>query len=128
MTFPPRILLAAKLLLAACILACAKPALAADRRVYKIDSVIATLKKGTLTIQAKGAVQGGGWKNAHLRVVHGDRHSIMLEFIATPPPPGMAVIEGLVPVSATAEIRTRNRVETVHAAADANEITAQVLR
>jgi hypothetical protein len=121
---------AVKTLAVACALLSASPALAADRRIYKIDSVIATLsKKGVLLIQAKGAVEGGGWTKPHLHLLHNDGHMITVEFIATPPPPGMTVIDGLVPIAATAQmkIKSRNSLGSVHAIADANEVTTQVL-
>jgi hypothetical protein len=110
----------------ACALVCITPAFAADRRVYKIDSLIATQKNGEILIQAKGAVQSGGWSKARLHVVHADAHNVLVEFLATPPPPGMTVIEALVPVTASAEVRSR--AASVHAQADVNEITTQVLR
>jgi hypothetical protein len=111
---------------AACALVCISPALAADKRVYKIDSLIATQKNGEIIIKAKGAVQSGGWSKARLHVLHADAHSVLVEFLATPPPPGMTVIETLVPVAASAEVKSR--AASVHAQADANEITTQVLR
>jgi hypothetical protein len=115
--------------------ACTAPALAADRhavdkhaadkRVYKIDSVIATQKGGVIAIQARGAVQTGGWKNARLHVVHADRVAVTVEFVAAPPPTGMTVIEALVPVAAQTELRAH--APSVRVLADANEMTAQVL-
>ena len=42
----------------------------AERRVYKVDSVIATRKGGMLTILAKGAVQTGGWRKPRLHVMY----------------------------------------------------------
>jgi hypothetical protein len=119
--------LPARPMLAACALLCATPAFAADKRVYKIDSLIATLKHGVIVVQASGAVQSGGWTKPHLHVLHNDGHTVTLEFLAAAPPPGMTVIEAMVPVTATAQIRSRGRIASVHAMADANEITAQVL-
>jgi hypothetical protein len=49
-----------------------------------------------------------------------------VEFLATPPPPEMTVIDALVPVAATLQIR--GRAESVHVQAEENEITSQVLR
>lgn len=119
----------AKTMLAACVLlgATLHPALAADKRVYKIDSLIASLKRGVITLQASGAVQTGGWSKPHLHVLHNDGHTITLEFLASAPPPGMTVIEAIVPVTATAQIRSRGHIASVRAIAEANEITAQVL-
>jgi hypothetical protein len=104
----------------------AAPALGADKRVYRIDSLIATQKGGEVTLQAKGAVQGGGWSKPRLHLVHKDGRVMIVEFLATPPPPDMTVIDGLVPVSARAKFR--GRAGSVHVEADQNEITSQVLR
>lgn len=115
-----------KLLVLALSLCCATSAFAADKRVYKIDSVIATSKGGTITIQAKGAVQTGGWKNPRLHVLHTDAHAVTVEFVAATPPAGMTVIEALVPIEAT--IKVKGRAPSVRVLADANEMTAQILK
>jgi hypothetical protein len=104
----------------------ASPALAADKRVFRIDSLIATQKGGEITIQVKGAVQSGGWTRPRLHVMHNDGRVMRVEFLATPPPPEMTVIDGLVPVTAKAQFR--GHPESVHVQGDANEITSQVLR
>jgi hypothetical protein len=118
-----------RLMLAACALAlaCTTPAFAADKRVYKIDSLLASLQRGVITVQASGAVQTGGWSKPHLRVLHNDGHTITVEFLATAPPPDMTVIEAIVPITATAQIKSRGRIASVHAIAEVNEITAQIL-
>ena len=107
-------------------LLCAAPALAADRRGFRIDSLIATQKNGVILVQAKGAVPTGGWTKPHLHVMHGDGRLLTVEFLAAPPPPGMTVIDALVPV--TADARVKGRASSVHVIADQNEITSQVLR
>ena len=112
-------------ILAALLLATA-PASAADKRVFRIDSLIATQKDGNILLQAKGAVPSGGWTKPRLHVVHGDGHTLTVEFLATAPPPGMTVIDGLVPVAASAEIK--GHATSVHVLADENEMTSQVLR
>jgi len=104
----------------------ATPALAADKRIFRIDSLIATQKNGTITLQAKGAVQTGGWSKPRLHLVHSDGHVLTVEFLATPPPSDMTVIDGLVPLAASIQIR--GHAESVHVQADENEITSQVLR
>ncbi len=103
------------------------PAFAADKRIYKIDSLIATQKNGVLSLQAKGAVQSGGWKNARLHLLHSDRNVVTVEFIAAPPPAGMTVIEVLVPIHAEVHIPARRHLVSVRAVAEANEVTSQVL-
>ena len=112
--------------LIAILLLSAAPAMAADKRVLRIDSLIASQKGGEVILQAKGAVPTGGWSKPRLRVVHNDGRVMTVEFLATPPPPEMTVIDGLVPVAAKAEIR--GHAESVHVQADINEITSQVLR
>ena len=102
------------------------PAQAADKKVWRIDSLIATQQGGVITVQAKGAVMSGGWKNARLKLVKSDAHGASFEFIAAAPPSGMTVIDVLVPVSATAQVRAR--AGSVRAAAEENEMTTQVLR
>jgi hypothetical protein len=104
----------------------AAPAVAADKRVFRIDSLIATQKGGQVILQAKGAVQTGGWSKPRLHLIRNDGHVMTVEFLATPPPPDMTVIDGLVPVAATAQFR--GRAGSVHVEADENEITSQVLR
>ncbi len=118
----------AKILLAASILLFASPALAADKRVYKIDSLIATQKKGRITVQVSGAVQSGGWKNPRLHVIPRDNgRTLTVEFVGTPPPPGMVVIEALLPVTVSAEFKAAG-ITAVKVVADANEMTTQILK
>ena len=107
-------------------LVAASPALAADKRVLRIDSLTASQKDGAILVQAKGAVSSGGWTKPHLHLVRGDGHTVALEFLAAPPPPGMTVIDGLVPVTATLSIK--GRATSIHVEAEENEITSQVLK
>jgi hypothetical protein len=110
----------------ACALLCTTPAFAADKRVLRIDSLLASEKHGTITVEAKGAVATGGWSRPRLHVLHYDGRTVTMEFIANPPPPEMTVIEGLVPVTASAQIK--GRTASVRVMAEQNEITSQVLR
>jgi len=112
-------------LLAALILATA-PVSAAEKRVFRIDGLIATQKKGVILLEAKGAVPTGGWTKARLHMIHSDNHTLTVEFLATPPPPGMTVIDAVVPIAASAEIKAK--ATSVHVLADENEMTSQVLR
>ena len=107
-------------------LVAASPALAADKRVLRIDSLTASQKDGAILVQAKGAVSSGGWTKAHLHLLHGDGHTIVLEFLATPPPADMIVIDGLVPVAATLSVK--GRATSIRVQADENEITSQVIK
>ena len=113
------------LLAAACALVCAHPAFGSEKRVLRIDSLLASQKHGVILLQAKGAVQSGGWTKPRLHVTHGDGHTLTVEFLATVPPPGMTVIDALVPVTASLEIK--GRAASVHVLADENEMTSQVL-
>jgi hypothetical protein len=119
----------AALLCAACVgLALPAWSAPAEKRVYKIDGIITALKGGILTVQVKGAVSSGGWTAPHLRLAHGaPPHTLVLDFIAAPPPPGTAVIEGLVPIAAHGAFRLKPGVIAVEAQADANTITTQIL-
>jgi hypothetical protein len=110
----------------ACALFCAAPALAAEKRVLRIDSLLASQKKGVISLTAKGAVQTGGWTNPRLHVVRRDGRTLTVEFLATPPPSGMTVIDAVVPV--TAEAQVKGRASSVQVLADQNEITSQVLK
>jgi hypothetical protein len=102
------------------------PALAGEKRVFRIDSLIASQKGGAIELQAKGAVHSGGWSKPRLRVVHNDGKLVTVEFLATPPPSDMTVIDALVPVSAATELK--GRATSVRVQADQNEVTSQVLR
>ncbi len=118
----------AKILLAASLLLCAQPALAADKRIYKIDSVVATQKDGRVVVQVHGAVQTGGWKSPRLHIIPSDSsRTLTIEFVASPPPAGMVVIDALLPVTATAEFKSQGK-GSVKVVASANEMTAQILK
>jgi len=109
----------------AALLLAAAPAAAAEKRVFRIDGLIATQKNGVILLQAKGAVPTGGWTKPRLHVMHGDGRTLTVEFLATQPPPGMTVIDAVVPVAASIEVK--GRATSVHVLADENEMTSQVL-
>jgi hypothetical protein len=120
-------------LLMAVLLALPVPAFAAigvEKQVSRIDSLIATEKGGRLTVQAKGAVQGGGWKRAALKPNKSatDAHAVVLDFVAEPPQPNEAVIPGLLPVTAAITLKARKGTVSVRAVSASNEITTQILR
>jgi hypothetical protein len=110
------------------LVASASAALAAEKHVYRLDSVVATAVPGGIRIEARGAVQGGGWSHARLKLTHSDAKTLVVEFLAQPPAAGTVVITGLLPVSAQATVKAGHGVTSVRAVADANEVTAQVLR
>jgi hypothetical protein len=100
--------------------------------VARIDSLMATEKGGRLTIEAKGAVTGGGWKHAALKpiksIAPGDAHVLVLDFVAEPPEPTQAVIPGLLPVSAAITLNARKGLVSVRAVSASNDITTQILK
>ena len=112
--------------LACALLLGATPALAVEKRVLRIDGLIVSQKHGVILLQAKGAVQTGGWTKPRLHVMRADGRTLTVEFLASPPPPAMTVIDALVPVNA--EARVKGRAASVRVLADQNEITSQVLR
>src|ERR1700753_3074537 len=112
--------------LAASLLLLFSPALAVEKRVFKIDSLIVSRKAGVIQLKAKGAVQTGGWTKARLHLLHNDGRVMTVEFLATPPSPEMTVIDGLVPVAAAAVVK--GRASSVHVLADQNEMTSEVTR
>jgi hypothetical protein len=106
----------------------AHAAATAQKLVYKIDSVIATVRGGHVTIQVKGAVKSGGWKAPRLKLMRSDPHSIVVSFLASPPRPGAPVIQGLMPIGANLVAPMRKGVVSVRAVSDANEMTTQLLK
>ena len=88
--------------------------------------MIASQKGGTIELKVKGAVPSGGWSRPRLHVLHNDGKVVTVEFLATPPPSDMTVIDALVPVTAAAEVK--GRAGSVHVLADQNEVTSEVLR
>ena len=103
-----------------------------DRPVARIDGLVATVKGSRIVVEANGAVMGGGWKHAMLKPVKStlpeDAHTIVLEFVAEPPPANEAVIPGLLPVKASIRLRRRRGVVSVRAVSAVNEITTQILK
>jgi hypothetical protein len=116
-----------RLALAALMLSCLAASAAAEKRVWRVDSVIATEAGDTVRIEVKGAVQGGGWHHARLKAGRGDAHGLVLEFLAQPPSPGATVISGLLPVTASTTLRAGRGIVTVRVMGEANDVTAQIL-
>ncbi len=103
------------------------PAWAAEKRVWRVDSVVATQAGGTVVVQVKGAVQSGGWSHARLKAGHGDARTLVVEFVAQAPPPAATVISGLLPVTASITLTGTHGALAVKALGEANEVTAQIL-
>jgi hypothetical protein len=124
-------LLVAMVLVAAPLRAAEKLPPVQPRLVARIDGLIATAAKGIVVIQARGAVSSGGWRAAKLRPLKsspGDAHTIVVEFVAVPPSPNQAVIEGLLPIAANATLPIRRGIFSVRAVSGSNEITTQILK
>jgi hypothetical protein len=108
-----------------------KPTPIPPKPISRIDGLFATLSKGDVVIQAKGAVDSGGWRQARLRPVKStaaDAHTIVVEFVATPPAPTQAVIQGLLPITAATTLHMRRGVVSVRVTSGSNEITTQILK
>lgn len=123
--------LVAMVLAAAPLRAAEKPPPVQPRLVARIDGLIATAARGSVMIQARGAVDSGGWRAARLRPLKanpGDAHTIVVEFIAVPPSPSQAVIEGLLPIAANATLPMRRGIFSVRVVSGSNEITSQILK
>jgi hypothetical protein len=96
--------------------------------IARVDSLIATVDRGNVLIQARGAVDSGGWRQGRLRPVKGDSHTIVVEFVATPPDGNRAVIEGLLPIHAATTLGLRRGVVAVRVISGSNEITTEILK
>jgi len=102
-------------------------AAAPEKRIWRVDSVVATRDRGSVRVEVKGAVQSGGWSHARLRLSRGEPHALVVEFLAQPPSPGAVVIDALLPVTAKLTIRDTHGAVAVKALGQANEVTAQIL-
>src|SRR5262249_38112028 len=104
--------------MAAPVRAAATPVVA-DKPNARTHRLIATSKGGRITIQAKGAVTGGGWTHIMLKPVKStqaaDAHTMVVEFVGVPPSANEAVIRGLLPVSANLTLKSRKGIIAVRA-------------
>jgi len=86
-------------------LSVAASAFAGDAKlIYRIDSATAKIEKHRLVISARGAVNSGGWNNPHLRlkeIVVPETKTLQVIFVAIPPARQKAVVQALLPVSAS---------------------------
>lgn len=98
--------------------------------IYKVDSASAHVTGRKLTISAQGAVSTGGWQNPHLRALpqhEPETDTLVVQFVATPPPKNVAVIQALLPVSATVTIRLPRYATTkVKVVAKTNTVTTAI--
>lgn len=103
--------------------------MAAEKLVYKTDSVIATISHGRIAITVKGAVPTGGWKKPRLKLARSpDPKTVVVDFVAQPPPANAVVLQALLPVAASLTVPLRRKVVAVKVVADANEMTTQILK
>ena len=103
-----------------------------NMRVFRVDSVSAEVTGRKLTIRASGAVRSGGWENPHLHVLRQHKpegDTLEVEFLAAPPAKGSAVIQALLPVSATVTVGLPRYATTrVMVKAETNAATAEITR
>lgn len=77
---------------------------AAAQLIYKVDHVSVSIEGHKMIVSADGAVRSGGWENPKLHVKEvrtPESDTLVIEFLATPPAKDAAVIQALLPVSAT---------------------------
>lgn len=120
-------------LLVAGVVTSATSGVATAQPVYKVDSVFASVAKGSnrLVIQAKGAVRTGGWERPRLEVKERNvtDDTMIIVFVALPPPPKSVVVQAVLPVLARVTIAVPSRkIMAVKVAAETNSITARIAR
>lgn len=98
--------------------------------IYKVDSAAAQVTGRKLTISAQGAVRTGGWQNPQLRALPqriAETDTLVVEFVATPPPRDATVIQALLPVAATITVGLPRYATTkVKVVAETNAVTAEI--
>ncbi len=102
----------------------------AQTLVYRVDQATAVIDGAHLVVTAKGAVRTGGWVHPKL-ILHKNKSEpgdIEVEFMATPPADGSAVIQSLVPVKVSLKTRLpRSGVAAVSVMAQSNSVTAEII-
>jgi hypothetical protein len=110
--------------------ATATAAPATPKMIYKVDVVTVKTLGKSIMVTATGAVNSGGWTLPHLRArdIHRpESDTAIVEFVATPPPPGAVVVQALIPVSASAQFPLpRYGTVQVQVVAESNSVTAPV--
>jgi hypothetical protein len=114
-------------------LSLASPAIAGDAKlIYRIDSATAKIEKHHLVISAQGAVNSGGWNNPHLRlkeIVVPETRTLQVIFVAIPPSRQKAVVQALLPVSASKVAKLpRYGAKEIRIVAETNSITVPITR
>lgn len=98
--------------------------------IYKVDTITVKTSGNNLVVTATGAVNSGGWTLPHLRMREtraAESDTATVDFLATPPPTNVVVIQALVPVTATARFPLpRYGTVQVQVVAESNSVTAPV--
>ena len=114
-------------------LSLATPTIAGDAKlIYRIDSATAKIEKHHLVISAQGAVNSGGWNNPHLRmkeIIVPETKTLQVIFVAIPPPREKAVVQALLPVSASKIAKLpRYGAKQIRIVAETNSIVVPITR
>ena len=100
--------------------------------IYRIDSATAKIEKHHLVISAQGAVNSGGWNNPHLRLKEisvPETKTLQLIFVAIPPAREKAVVQALLPVSASKIAKLpRYGAKEIRIVAETNSIVVPITR
>ena len=107
----------------------ASGAAAAQTLVYRVDQATAVKDGQYLVVRVKGAVRSGGWENPRLVVRRsiGTKSDLEVKFVATPPEHVHAVVQSLVPMSASMKTRAPGKsVAAVRIVSETNSVTAQI--
>lgn len=102
---------------------------AAPQLVFKVDKVTAAIVRNHLVVSVSGAVNSGGWTapRLHLLAHVPESDTQEIEFQATPPPPGAAVIQALLPMKAIAVFPLpRYATVQVKVTAESNSVIAPI--
>ena len=115
----------------ACVLVAvaAQDAFAASELVYRIDSASVAATRGRLVVSANGAVKSGGWTKPMLRIRRGTApaDTLMVEFVATPPRSMRAVVQVILPISASLTTALRPRTLQVKLISRSNSVTVPIV-
>jgi len=115
---------------AALALAAATATAAPAKPIYKVDAASVKIVGRNLVVTASGAVNSGGWTAArlHLKETYKpESDTEVIEFLATPPPPGEVVVQALLPVTATVTLALpRYAVVQVKIVAETNSVTTPI--
>ena len=109
--------------------ATATASVAAPQLIVRVDSVTAKIIKGRLVVQAKGAVNTGGWTRPRLHLTPhvAEAPDEVIEFQASPPLDNAVVIQALLPIETTAVFPLpRYGTVRVKVTSQSNAVTAPI--